>query len=85
MKINAVCPVCRVTLSWEDQQAELWGSIDPTDLGCASVTRGYDPEVEDHLNAHRVDGSFMEFLPKHYERVRANAEGFLARYPNADA
>ena len=84
MKINAVCPVCSVTLSWEDAQTELWGHIDPTDIGCASVTRGYAPEVEEHLNAHRGDGSFMASLSKHHERARANAEAFLARFPVAD-
>ena len=81
MKINAVCPICRVTLSWEDTQTELWGHIDALDIGCASVTRGYDSEIEDHLNAHRLDGSFMAELSRHYQRLRANAEAFLARFP----
>ena len=81
MKISAVCPVCHVTLSWEDTQTELWGHIDALDVGCVSVTRGYDPLVEEHLNAHRLDGSFMAALSKHYERLRTNAEGFLARFP----
>lgn len=79
VKVKVRCPACPTTLSWElPDDAELWGQIDPTDVGCMSVTRVYGPEAEAHIDVHRRDGTLVAASLKHYERVgeiyRAAAE-----------
>lgn len=85
MKINAVCPVCRTLLTWEDPQKELWGSIEIGDLGCVSVTRGHDPEVQEHLDGHLRDGSWLPALNQNMRRLKENADHYLAAHPEAAA
>ena len=77
---NVRCPVCGKSLIFKTDSAEFWGMIPVTDVGCVEVTRPWSPEVEEHLNEHRADGTHVEALKKHYQTAAANAAAFNERF-----
>lgn len=76
---HVVCPVCNEQLTYEHTQPEAWGVIPITDLGCAEVTRCWSENVEQHLNKHREDGSWLKAITAHYEAVARNYTRALER------
>lgn len=79
VKFHTVCPVCHQSLEFDTDSTEFWGHIEITDLGCASVTRPFAPEVEAHIQEHRVDGSLNRALLKRWEYYAEYAAGVVER------
>lgn len=63
VKVNAACPVCGQTLSYEHQETEAWGAISLTDYGIVEIT-AHDKGgvIGPHMREHHADGSWEKAL-----------------------
>ena len=80
---KVVCPVCRTTLTFETDTAEFWGTIPTFDVGCVEVTRPHSPDVEEHLDVHRQDGTLVEAVRKLHEYYAEHSPGIVERLRGA--
>lgn len=63
VKVNAACPVCGQTLSYEHTATEAWGAIGLTDFGIVEITAHDGGQViGPHMQSHYADGSWEKAL-----------------------